>query len=644
MANRIKGITIEIGGDTTKLDKALAGTNKQLSQTQSALKDVEKGLKMDPGNTELLAQKQRLLGDAVEGTKQKLDTLRKAAANADQALQRGQDYEAKYQPLKQKLDEVSASLRGLEANEQEMQKRLNDGEISMESYDAYLKKLDETKKTQGEVKQSIKDLNAAFSGAKIDRSQYDAIQRELIQTENDLKNVEGQAKRSGSAMAEFGDKLKNQLDSAEKVKDAFSPVSKAIAGIGAAALATVPATEEYRASMSMLENNARTAGVGIDATRQAFEQFAVVSNEVDSSVEATSNLLQSGFTESNLQKAVEGLAGAYLTFPDTMKIESLADSLQETLATGTATGQFGELLDRLGVGAENFSDQIAKIPDEADKINFTLSTLAQEGMMDVYDGWTQNNQALIENRQATQDFKDSIANLARSIQPFLTQVTEMASSMLDWFNGLPDGAKAAAVGIATFLAVISPIAGIIATITGALGTAATASVAFSIAGHTVSLTLGGWLIIIGLVTAAVLALAAAIAVLVGKSKEVPDIDGLESTSSGGRPRTPRSAPASLFSLPDTDTLPHLANGAVAKRNSPFLAVVGDNTQEDEVISPYSTIKRAAAEGYAEAAGRGGGGGNSRPINMILDGVVVARLLAPYLDANDVRRGVKVSTT
>ena len=58
MANRIKGITVEIGGDTTKLQTALKGVNSEIKNTQSQLKDVEKLLKLDPGNTELLAQKQ----------------------------------------------------------------------------------------------------------------------------------------------------------------------------------------------------------------------------------------------------------------------------------------------------------------------------------------------------------------------------------------------------------------------------------------------------------------------------------------------------------------------------------------------------------------------------------------------------------
>lgn len=78
MANRIKGITIEIGGDTTGLDKALRGVNFEIKTTQNDLKEVEKSLKLDPGNVELLEQKQRALNKAVDATKEKLDTLKEA--------------------------------------------------------------------------------------------------------------------------------------------------------------------------------------------------------------------------------------------------------------------------------------------------------------------------------------------------------------------------------------------------------------------------------------------------------------------------------------------------------------------------------------------------------------------------------------
>lgn len=87
--SRIKGITVEIGGDTTKLQTALKSVNSEIKNTQSQLKDVEKLLKLDPGNTELLAQKQKLLSSAVSETKEKLATLKTAAEQANQALANG---------------------------------------------------------------------------------------------------------------------------------------------------------------------------------------------------------------------------------------------------------------------------------------------------------------------------------------------------------------------------------------------------------------------------------------------------------------------------------------------------------------------------------------------------------------------------
>lgn len=89
MADRIKGITVEINGDTTGLSKALSGVNKEIKNTQSQLKDVNRLLKLDPGNADLLTQKQKLLAQAVEETKNKLETLKTAQKQADEALKNG---------------------------------------------------------------------------------------------------------------------------------------------------------------------------------------------------------------------------------------------------------------------------------------------------------------------------------------------------------------------------------------------------------------------------------------------------------------------------------------------------------------------------------------------------------------------------
>ena len=118
MANRIKGITVEIGGDTTKLSKALEGVNKTIKNTQTQLKDVEKLLKLDPKNTELLSQKQKLLADSISATKDKLATLKTAAKQANAALANGEITQQQYDALQREIIETEQELRNLasEAN------------------------------------------------------------------------------------------------------------------------------------------------------------------------------------------------------------------------------------------------------------------------------------------------------------------------------------------------------------------------------------------------------------------------------------------------------------------------------------------------------------------------------------------------
>ena len=114
MASRIKGITVEIGGDTTGLEKALKGVNSSIKTTQSALKDVERLLKLDPTNTELLTQKQKLLKDAIASTSEKLETLKEAQKQAKEQLERGELGQDKYDALQREIVETEQELKRLQ--------------------------------------------------------------------------------------------------------------------------------------------------------------------------------------------------------------------------------------------------------------------------------------------------------------------------------------------------------------------------------------------------------------------------------------------------------------------------------------------------------------------------------------------------
>ena len=235
MPDRIKGITVEIGGETTGLKKALQGVNKEINSTQSQLKDVERLLKLDPTNTNLLEQRQRLLAQAV--------TVERCV--------------------------------GPEDAEAQVQQQFQRGEVS--------------------------------------REQYEALQREIVATEQKLESLQAAASKSSVSLQKMGQHALTVSEGADKVASATAPLTKGILAWGPLLW---PLSRPPRSCALTCPSWTTTPGrrEWEVSTRpeEAFSAFIVVSDETDSSVESTANLLQAGFTESNLQKAVEGLAGAYL--------------------------------------------------------------------------------------------------------------------------------------------------------------------------------------------------------------------------------------------------------------------------------------------------------------------------------------------
>lgn len=114
MADRIKGITVEIGGDVSGLSKALSGVNKEIRDTKSDLRDVERLLKLDPTNTELLRQKQQLLGNEVSATREKLDALKDAEKQVQQQFDQGDISQEQYDALKREIAATENELKELE--------------------------------------------------------------------------------------------------------------------------------------------------------------------------------------------------------------------------------------------------------------------------------------------------------------------------------------------------------------------------------------------------------------------------------------------------------------------------------------------------------------------------------------------------
>ena len=126
MARNIKGITIEIGGNTQPLNRALEGVNKKSKDLQSELKQVDRLLKLDPKNTELIKQKQELLAQAVGNTKGKLDTLKEAEKQVQAQFEKGEVGEEQYRAIQREVVATEQNLKDLEGKLKDVNNKWKD--------------------------------------------------------------------------------------------------------------------------------------------------------------------------------------------------------------------------------------------------------------------------------------------------------------------------------------------------------------------------------------------------------------------------------------------------------------------------------------------------------------------------------------
>lgn len=373
----------------------------------------------------------------------------KATSSAfDQNSNNQEQLTAKGKTLSQQLDAQKSKLAQLQAQYNKQNAALSQLKTQME----------QTTQEYGENSaEAIKASNAynkqvgVVNNLKVAMNETTASMNKL---ENEISQNDKQVKKLDSSF----EKLSR---SAKGLSDKLMPISKAAGAAGAALIATVPATQELRMDLSYLSANADRVGISLKNQEKSFDQFNSMTGETDSSVEALSNLFEAGFDNNNLLKAVDGVSGAYAQFMDTLKIEGIADGIQETLATGKSVGQFGEYLDRAGIGAENFDKQLAKCTTSAEKQNLVLDALAKGGANESLESWQKNNKELSRYNSAVGAFQTAIAGVAESIIPLITPIIEGLTKLIELFVGLPQPVKTAIVGVVGAFALLAPALSVI---------------------------------------------------------------------------------------------------------------------------------------------------------------------------------------
>lgn len=378
----IKGLTVEIGGDTTKLGKALQDVEKKSRDLSAELGQINRLLKMDPGNADLLAQKQQVLADAVANTRKKLETLKEAEKQVQEQFERGEVSEEQVRALQR---EIIATTKKMEGYEQ----------AARETADAVDKLGDDSEDTGDEAKKA---------GKKVD----------------DFGDAADDAEESSR---ELGSTLANAA------KVGFAAVAAAAGALVTGLVASAEATREYRTEMGKLDTAFTTAGHSSEAAVATYRSLQGVLGETDQAVEAANHLAKLTKNEQDLQKWTEICTGIYATFGASLPIEGLTEAANETAKVGQVTGPLADALNWAGVSEDAFNEKLAACTSEQERQALIMETL--NGLYtDAAAKYRETNAEVIRANEANEAWTASMAEVGGAIEPILTDVKMMGAALL----------------------------------------------------------------------------------------------------------------------------------------------------------------------------------------------------------------------
>ena len=461
MASRIKGITVEIGGDTSGLEKSLSAVNNSIKKTQSQLRDVNNLLKLDPSNTILLAQKQELLQSAIGDTEKKLEALEQAQEDVTKAFERGDLGKDQYMAFQREVEETrgalnryKADLSGLQSEQERLAsntERLNKlfaaTGSSVEDYADVLGSRLVTAIRNGtassdQLKTAVEKIGKAVTSGKADIKQLtDALDtvddgqavRNLI---NDLNDVCDAAQDAADDIGEIAQATKGAA--LMEAADQLSVVGDKIQDVGDKAVSVYAETEmavskvnayfgetgEVAEASAEIVKNVYGSGVGQSMDAVAEAVIMVKKNLGDLGDTDLTNLTKQALTLEELYgidmnetlRGVNSLMKQYgLTAQEAMDyiVRGTQNGLDKTNELGDNLSEYAGKFEQAGYSASEYFQLLQNglqggaynLDKVNDAINEVTTRLADGTIGDSIDLYSQKTQSLFlawQNGEATQ--------------------------------------------------------------------------------------------------------------------------------------------------------------------------------------------------------------------------------------------------
>lgn len=435
MAGYDIGPKISIKGES-EFNQSISKINQNLKEYGSELKAV---------SSEFDAQ-----ADSMESLTAKNKVLKK-------------QYDEQSDKMKLLSDQIKKQTDYLEAQAKEIQQLTNEyGENSSQVQKAE-KAYANTESTISKLKTAFNETTAYANKLSSEISDNDSKLDDLAKSASDAST---QVEKVGDSSEQTGEKLKKTKTDVQQLKDSFNmqeaaqQVSDFASGMVENIKGAVEESKEYLKIMGSLEVSSSHLNYTTNETKQTYKQLIGVLGDTQSAATTTANLQAIGLEQSQLTQITKGAIGAWAQYGDSIPIDGLAESINETIKTGTVTGNFADMLNWAGTSEDEFNEKLEQCSDNSERAQLVLDEMANQGLMKSADAWNENNKALVESNKAQDDYNEAMADFSKAVMPVFTEFTKALTTIIQIFSELPEPAQqmiAVLIGIIAVLTTIAPL-------------------------------------------------------------------------------------------------------------------------------------------------------------------------------------------
>lgn len=381
--------------------KQLAAVNRELGNLGAEMKLVDAQFKGQANSSEALRAKHNLLKQSIEQQVGKIVSLQGAVEEAAEAYG---EADSRTDSYRRQLLSAETALAKLNDELSENDKLLKEAEDSADgcakSIDGFGKAVKETADDADGLNDDLGGIGGALKGLRNEDGSFN-----LGGVTSALSNLKGLL--VGGAI----------VTGAKAVKDAIFEI--------------VESTEEYRESTGKLEVAFEQAGYSAEQAEAIFTRFYEVTGDTEASVTAANNLATLRLSFEDLKVMVDAVTGANILLGDSVPIDSLAESIADTVTLGKVTGNLADVLNRAGSNEDEFNELLASTNSAAERTNIIMSALSTGGMVEASNSFRETSADIIEMNRSQLELNQSMATLGEMLVPLATAWNEFSASVVN---------------------------------------------------------------------------------------------------------------------------------------------------------------------------------------------------------------------